>query len=471
MIAPDENSYRGNPGPNQVYAYTTTGDQEQLFKASEINFNSNKESNGATLDINLNDKHQVIDGFGAAITGSTAYNLLQMSESDRMDLLKKTFDPNTGMGYSYIRVSIGCSDFSLDDYTYCDKPGIENFDIHSTDKEQLIPILKTILTINPKIKILGSVWSPPLWMKVDDLIFLKPHNSFISGYLDPRLYQEYAEYFVCYIKSMSEYGITIDAITIQNEPLNKGNSASCFMGYKQQAEFIKKALGPLFVQNNISTKIIIYDHNYNYDGIITQKHYPIKIYEDPEANKYIDGAGYHAYGGENTEMDYIRERFPDKNLYFTEMSIGEWNYAFQSDLMWNIREIGIGTLNKGCKCAIMWNFLLDDKHGPYRPKGCDTCYGAIDVSKSDYKTLKYNSHYFDMAHLSKVIKADSTRVGATLSNAPNIYATSAVNLDGTIGAVILNDQDTETTVTVNDGTHSFNVALPKRSVVSVIWQK
>ena len=70
----------------------------------------------ATITMKPSDTYQVIDGFGAAITGSTAYNLLRMSVANLAKLLKETFDPFTGMGYSYIRISIGASDFSMDEY-------------------------------------------------------------------------------------------------------------------------------------------------------------------------------------------------------------------------------------------------------------------------------------------------------------------------------------------------------------------
>ena len=114
-----------------------------------------------TITLNPSVRFQEIDGFGAAITGSTCYNLLRMSQENRTKLLTETFDTINGDGYSYIRISIGASDFSLDEYTWWDSPGIENFKMHEYDKRDLIPVLKEILAINPKIKILASPWSCP----------------------------------------------------------------------------------------------------------------------------------------------------------------------------------------------------------------------------------------------------------------------------------------------------------------------
>ena len=121
------------------------------------------------------------------------------------------------------------------------------------EKEDLIPVLKEILAINPSIKILGSPWSAPLWMKTN--------NASVGGSLKTEWFNAYAKYFVKYIQAMKAEGITIDAITIQNEPLHPGNNPSMYMTAADQALFIKQSLGPAFAAAGITTKIIIYDHN------------------------------------------------------------------------------------------------------------------------------------------------------------------------------------------------------------------
>jgi glucosylceramidase len=99
----------------------------------------------------------------------------------------------------------------------------------------LIPVLKEILAINPAIKILGSPWTPPVWMKTNS-------NS-KGGSLLPKYYDAYALYFVKYIQSMKKEGINIDAVTIQNEPLHPGNNPSLLMQPEEQGAFIKQSLG------------------------------------------------------------------------------------------------------------------------------------------------------------------------------------------------------------------------------------
>ena len=393
----------GVPDPDQpgtvasdVDLFITTANGSRKFFHDSIAFNSKPNMSPYTITLNPAESYQVMEGFGAAITGSTCYNLLKMSAGDRARLLKETFDPVSGMGYSYIRISMGCSDFSLSEYTHCDTKGIENFALHTEDKTYVIPVLKEILAIRPDIRIMASPWTCPKWMKVNNLTEKKPFDSWTSGQLNPAYYQDYATYFVKYIEAMKSEGINITSVTIQNEPLNRYNSASLYMTWQEQRDFIKTALGPAFRSAGIQSKIIVYDHNYNYDADRAENKdqidYPLHIYSDPEAAQYIDGAAYHAYGGDKSELADVHARNTSKNLYFTEISIGSWGYSFADDLMWNMNEVCLGTINNWAKAVIVWNFMLDANHGPNRPGGCTTCYGAIDI-QSDYKTMTRNSHY------------------------------------------------------------------------------
>jgi O-Glycosyl hydrolase len=454
--------------PN-VAMYQTTGDHQKVFSAEKVSSASKATASTPIIKLDDTQKFQEMDGFGAAITGSTCYNLLKMSPEDRAVLLKETFDPKDGLGYSYIRVSIGCSDFSVDEYTCCDKEGIENFEMPAYDRRDLFPILHEILAINPDIKILGSPWTCPPWMKIgvnDD----KPYNSWTSGRLNPKYYGDYAKYFVLWIQAMEKEGFPISSITIQNEPLNKGNSASLYMTWEEQRDFIK-VLGPQLRKAGLETKIWVFDHNYNYDNIPSQQNYATNIYNDPEAAKYIDGSAWHAYGGDCKELDEVHAKAPDKGIYFTEMSIGTWNYSWEGDLMWNFREVCLGTINRWCKAVIMWNLMLDADRGPNRPKGCRTCFGAIDINK-DFKTMTKNTHYFTMGHLSKVIKPGAIRIGSSMNvSDQDILFSAFVNPDGSYAMVLQNDSKTDASVVVNDGTNPFVVDLPKKSVTSLRWNK
>lgn len=453
-----------------VKTLTTTTTKSYDLTPAGLSFSTKDNMSPRTVKIDPSVKYQTIDGFGAAITGSTAYNLLKMTSEDRAAFLKKTFSKTEGYGFSYIRVSIGCSDFSLSEYTCCDTKGIENFGLTSEETQYVIPVLKEILAINPEIKIMGSPWTAPLWMKVKDLDSKTPSTSWKGDYLNPDYYQDYATYFVKWIQAFKDKGINIYAVTLQNEPLNKGNSASMFMGWEQQRDFVK-VVGPAFEKAGITSKIYAFDHNYNYDNLEDQKSYPAKIYADPEAAKYMAGAAYHNYGGNKDELNNIHNSFPDKELIFTESTQGDWNDGsnFAAKFLGDMEEITLGTVNRWSRGAVIWNLMLDANRGPNRPDGgCINGFGAVDIDKN-YKRIRYNSFYYIMAHMSSVVDAGATRIGCEGYTANGLTYSAFENPDGTKAFVVANNNSENLNLTLDDGTHHFMVPVPSKGVVSLKW--
>jgi len=101
-----------------VTIYTTTGSRSLDFGKRFVDFSSKFNMSPNTITLDPAKKFQTMDGFGAAVTGSTCYNLMKMSKEDRTKFLTETFSDKDGMGMNYIRIAIGCSDFSLSEYTY-----------------------------------------------------------------------------------------------------------------------------------------------------------------------------------------------------------------------------------------------------------------------------------------------------------------------------------------------------------------
>jgi glucosylceramidase len=472
-------SSSGNPEPpapleqeGDVTMYITTGNRSHDFKKAVTSFSSKSNMSPTTIRLETGTRYQTMDGFGAALTGSSCYNLLQMPQARRTQFLTETFSPTEGMGYSYIRIAIGCSDFSLSEYTCCDTKGIENFALTSEETQYVIPVLKEILAINSGVKILGSPWTCPLWMKVNNLTDKQPYSSWTSGQLNPDYYQDYATYFVKWIQAFADNGISIYSVTPQNEPLNRGNSASLYMGWEEQRDFVNTALVPKLRTAGLRTKVYLFDHNYNYDNMAQQNEYPAKIYAAGVDDDYVVGAAYHNYGGNRSELLNIHNKYPAKELVFTESSIGTWNDGknLAKRLMDDMQELALGTVNNWCKGVIVWNLMLDAKRGPNRSGGCQTCYGAVDIDLSSY-TISKNSHYYVVGHLSSVVKSGATRIGAGGYTAAGIMYAAFENPDDTYALVLLNNTDENKAITVDDGVAHFSYTVPAQSVISYQWKK
>ena len=445
-----------------VQSYLVSEDGSNRMTPATISFDSGTGNVDGTITLNPTDQRQEIDGFGFAITGSAAYNLLKMTPAARKALLTQIFSRQHGYGCSYVRVPIGCSDFSLSEYTCCDTPGIENFALTSEETQYIIPVMKEILAINPDVKVMSAPWTAPRWMKTN--------GNWTSGNLRTEYYQDYATYFVKWIQAFQNNGIQIYGVTPQNEPLNHGNSASMFMGWNEARDFIKQALGPKFREAGLATKIYVFDHNYNYDNLSEQQSYPTKIYADADASRYIAGAAYHNYGGNASEMTKVHNANPDKELIFTEWTAGTWSWP----------GVGINAVNTDAKAlifdvvknwgrgAMVWNLMLDSDRGPYRPGGCSTGNGAIDISKSDYSTLTYNSFYYVMCIAAAAV-SDGAHYIAADGGADGIEFAAFRNNDGGYGLVVMNTSGSERRLRVSDRTNRFVVTIPAHSLASYRW--
>ena len=181
---------------------------------------------------------------------------------------------------------------------------------------------------------------------------MKDNNSSIGGSLQTQYYDVYAKYFVKYIQQMKAEGITIDAVTPQNEPLNPGNNPSLVMTAAEQTNFIKNNLGPAFQAAGLTTKIITYDHNCD------QPDYPIAVLSDPAANAFVNGSAFHLYAGDISALTTVHDAFPDKAVYFTEQytsSTGD----FGGDLKWHLKNVIIGSMRNWSRTALEWNLAND----------------------------------------------------------------------------------------------------------------
>ncbi|MBO1363645.1 glucosylceramidase [Prevotella sp. A2931] len=475
--APEENTLP-NPIPpaGEARTFTSMANGYTMFKQGSSALTTGTSMAPTTIQLDPSKEYQTMDGFGFAITYSTCYNLLMMKPEDRVALLKKTYSQTEGYGVSYARISIGCNDFSSTEYTLCDTKGLENFAFYKDETDYVLPILKEILTINPNLKIIAAPWTCPKWMKVKDLRTKAAFDSWTDGHFNPDLRTDYANYFVKFIEKMKAEGINIYAVSPQNEPLNKANCASLYMPWDEEAAFVKE-LAAAFKKNNLSTKIYVYDHNYDYSNDKEQNDYPIKIYnalgKNFEGSELVVGAAYHDYGGNNEELTDIHNQAADKELIFSESSIGVWNDGrnLGKRLMEDMKNVMFGTVNRWCKAVLVWNLMLDEKMGPNLDGGCQTCYGAIDIY-NNYQTLKYNSHYYIICYLSSVVRPGAKRIGTALRSykSSNLIYSAFINPDGTKAVVMLNAGDNDLNVTISDNNSYFSVKVPAQGVISTTWK-
>lgn len=437
-----------------VRVWQTTGNEVHLLdQLNSINFT--REIGDFTIVLDSTTTYQSMDGFGAALTGSSAYLINILSPPARAALLTDLFDPEKGIGINQLRITIGSSDFSIGTYSYCDAPDISTFAIPQRDRDDLLSVLKQIKAINPTIKVLASPWSAPAWMK--------SNNSMYGGSLKgASVYNDFAEYFVRYIKAFEAEGITIDAITIQNEPMYETTGYPTMkMLWDEQNIVIRDFLGPKFFANNIHTKIIIWDHNFD------MSYYPVNILNDPVTRQYVAGTGWHGYGGNASAIDAVVALHPDKDVYFTEQSGGGWNTDTRmGNMFWYMKEFLMATVNRGSKNFLMWNLALNEQHGPTTTTGgCQDCRGVITI-KTDGSYLR-NEEYYLLGHFSKLVRLGAVRILNSSTNWPGgVSVSSFMNTDGSKVAVVLNRSGAKQKYNIRCGNRKFIFDQYNESVVT-----
>ena len=408
------------------------------------------------VDVNDMAQFQSMDGFGVALTGGSAQLLMKMEPAKRAGLLKELFSTGgDGIGVSYLRLSIGASDMNDHVFSYDDladgqtDPEVKKFDL-GEDKQDVIPVMKEILATTPKIKILGSPWSAPAWMKTNGKVK--------GGELKPEFYDAYATYLVKYIQGMKAEGITIDAITVENEPLNPKNTPSMVVFANEEDEFIGKHLGPAFAKAGIKTKILLYDHNPDVTS------YPLSILGDAEASQYVDGTAFHLYGGDASALTPVHDAYPNKNLYLTEQSVNSRpNGPFGIAVA--VSRVPIGSTRNWSKNVLFWNLAADPQNGPHtNDGGCTGCSGAITL---DGDKVTRNLAYYALAHFSKFVPPGSVRIAS--SEAEQLSTVAFLRPDGKIALVAANVGNFDKTFHVRYHGKAFTTALPSESVATYVW--
>lgn len=436
---------------------TNTHDGSVLFeKQPAISVDTGNGISTRSIQIDGDHRYQSIDGFGFTLTGGSAYHLMRMSSDARTSLLQELFGTEgTSIGVSYLRVSIGASDLNAFPFSYNDlpedrtDPELTQFDL-GPDRDDVIPILKEILAIYPELKIMGSPWSPPKWMKTT--------NDTRGGSLKPEYYPTYANYFVRYIEQMRAEGIRIDAVTVQNEPLHPGNNPSLLMLADEMGEFVKNHLGPAFEQAGIDTKIIIYDHNCD------RPDYPISILDDPDAKRYVAGSAFHLYGGTIDALSTVHEKHPDRELHFTEQWMGAPG-DLSTDMPYHTKQLTIGATRNWSRTVLEWNLANGPDHKPHTDRGgCDRCLGGITI---DGDEVIRNPAYYVVAHAAKFVRPGSLRIASNeIDGLPNV---AFVTPKGDTVLIVLNDRNATQTFYVKNGEQQFKATLQQGAVATYIF--
>jgi len=442
--------------PTITQTVTARDTDERLTQRATVAFASSSAASSSrwpSILISPTHAFQTIEGFGGAFTEAAAVTLNKMSKANRQRILKAYFDPKEGHGYTLCRTHMNSCDFSTGNYACCDTPGDTALSTFTLDREReaLLPMIKDAYAVaGQPIKLFISPWSPPAWMKDTGKM-----NE--GGKLKPEFRQVWADYYVRFIGELEAEGIPVWGLTIQNEPAAKQIWDSCLYTAGEEKDFVRDYLGPTLEREGLAhVKVIIWDHNR--DWLV---HRARAAYDDPEAAKYIWGAGFHWYAQEKFEhLNLVHDTWPDKHLLFTEgcqeggPHTGSWETGER------YARSMIRDLNRWTVGWVDWNLLLDEQGGPNHVG--NFCSAPILADTQKDEVLVQSSYYY-IGHFARFIQPGARRI-LCANTRDDLETTAFLNPDGRMALIALNATETERDVMIELHDARTTARLPRRSI-------
>lgn len=381
--------------------------------------NYRSDSQGVDIIINTSQRFQEIDGFGGAMTDSSAYLLTRMKQKEKslygrvMDFM---FNNATGMGIT--RVSMGASDFSVgQEYSYIPQPPafaaaadelnnpnslLSSFNVDGTQSSQYtIPVLVDAMKRNPNLKVVLTPWSPPA--------FMKSNNTMNGGRIrSDNFIPLLAQYYAQAADAWSRAGVRPFAMTLQNEPSHIASYPSMGMDSSQQSK-LAVALKSELSKRGLSA-VQVWAHDDNYSGYNNAA-------DIVNANSSaIDAIAFHCYRGDPSEIAQFESalRGGRKDVHMTECTGTSSPETRWEGMQGWLNRVYWPVSAQNSRSIIQWNIALDSGFGPHlKSSYCSTCTGSLTLSSQQNPAnpyVDYNDQLYLNAHFSSAT-TDLTNIG------------------------------------------------------------
>ncbi|WP_175821241.1 glycoside hydrolase family 30 beta sandwich domain-containing protein [Burkholderia sp. BCC0419] len=469
--------------PIAVSATMTTADQSQLLAAQPLVHFGNQTGSGTyTIQVSSSSVLQPWDGVGAAMTDSAATVLEALPASQLQPLLRQLFTPS-GAGFNMVRLPMGASDMSASgNYSYDDMPAgqtdpaLAHFSI-AHDQTAIIPLLQNITSLNTGLKLLAEPWSPPAWMKTNGSMKGVSGASSNTSQIIAADFPYLANYFVKFIQAYAKNGLSIHAVSPQNEPLNtQSGYPSAILTASDEAGFIANDLRPALANASLgSVKIFGLEDNYA-DTAYAQ------TLLGSNAASYLAGTSFHWYSGSVSSMQTVQNLDAAKGVWLTESTgtiscpQGAGNCPTltgstfsASGFKTQMQQLVMGVPRNGGRGILGWNLALNEHDGPTNG-GCYNCVGVVTVdSSTSPASIYYNTTYYTLAHIGGFVAPGANVISTTTQGATGIQDVGFANPDGTFVLVAFNGGSSSTTFTVAWNGQTFDYTLPASAAVTFKW--
>jgi glucosylceramidase len=411
------------------------------------------QTSAGVIALNPERKFQPILGFGAAFTDASCYVFNQLSTDSRERLFHELFHPSE-LGLNVCRTCIGASDYSTEMYSFDEgepDPDLKRFSIDH-DRAYLLPSLRQARKVNPELFLFSTPWSPPGWMKAN--------GSMLGGSMRKKYYASYAQYLLKFLQAYAVEGVSIQAVTSQNEvdTDQDGRMPACLWGQEYEIEFVRDHLGPALRANGVAAKIWLLDHNYNLWGRA------ICELDDPKVREYANAVAWHGYAGDVSMISKVHDTYPDAEMHWTEGGPDYTSPDYATDwAKWG--NTFTGALRHWCQSITGWNLALDEQGRPNI--GPFPCGGVVTIN-SQTKEITRSGQYWAFAHFSRLIRRGAHRFDSQGMLA-SVEHVACENPDGQ-KVLVLTNAASALPVVLEMGAMTTKLTLSRDSITTLTWK-
>jgi glucuronoarabinoxylan endo-1,4-beta-xylanase len=312
---------------------------------------SGKSSSPVTVEWNAT--RQRIDGFGASATGYTGTFTQRQADA--------FFDPATGLGLSILRIRAIPTTIRADCECVANSGPVSC--VVGSDSQIVSGDLQVAqLAAARGVQIVASPWSPPAAMKSS--------KTYCSGGVmlgNEANYTSYAKHLSSFPTLLNSKGVSIVALSIQNEPdLQNSEYDTCMWTAEQIHDFIPYLSNALSAAGLGSLKIAIPEEStWTFDRLRP-------VLQDPETAKHVGLVMGHAYRVETPRGISLAG---DLHVWQTEVSdFGNYDGSMTDAMTWaqyihNYLSVGVNAwMYWSVDCGFGYfnhdnNMCLTDQHG------------------------------------------------------------------------------------------------------------
>jgi len=295
----------------------------------------------------------------------------------------------------------------------------------------MLKALTKMQNYTSSVTLLGSIWSPPGWMK--------QNNNLRWQYIT-----QYVDYILSYLKTYAAAGVPLSAITLQNEPLHtepvSGPAWTMYMD-ASYAAILSNMTAEAIRDAKLGTEIWAYDHNTDHPE------YPQYVLDNAPA---VTNVAWHCYasgdGGFKT-LESFASTNPTAKQYMTEC----WLHSLDSEGFFDLPQFIMRPIQCGASGAMAWTLAGSVDLDVSFPGGCTQCTGLIQVDMKS-GTYELTHDFYAIGQFSRFVSKGARYLRTSgdhiYEDNTGVESAGFKNPSGEIVVVVLNKFSNELELTL-----------------------